>query len=85
MDNERRADLGRMAIEHVATITNVAVVEDTQTAVTDVLAYVAHLCDRLGLPAGVVFSDGLSSYEGDFEDGPRAQRALDPTLPLVEQ
>lgn len=84
MDNERRADLGQLAVISAAHITNVARVESAQTAITDVLAYIAHLCDRYGLSAGVVFSDGLASYEGDAEDGPPAARTLDPEDPLID-
>jgi len=77
MDNERRADLGRMAVERPATETGVWEADDRQTAVTDVLAYIAHYCDRLGLDANHVFADGIHSYIGDFEDGPRAKKGDD--------
>lgn len=83
MDNERRADLGRIAVEAAASITNVGRVEDTQTAITDVLAYVAHLCDRYALVPEAVFMAGLRSYQGDAEDGPPAQSVLDASRPLM--
>lgn len=85
MDNERRADLGAMAVIVAATETNVAVVDDAETAVRDVLAYVAHFCDRLGLDPNDTFAAAFHSYIGDMEDGPQARRRLDPTLPLAKQ
>lgn len=70
--NERRADLGAIAIMAAGTETNVADVEPAETAIRDVLAYVAHLCDRLGLSPRETFDLGLESYWGDYEDGPKA-------------
>lgn len=84
LDNEDRATLGADAVSIAARQTNVAVVESAQTAVTDVLAYVAHFCDRLGLDARATFDAGLRSYEGDFEDGPAARHTLDAELPLAD-
>ncbi|MCA1571024.1 MAG: hypothetical protein LC798_12025 [Chloroflexi bacterium] len=84
LDNEGRATLGADAVSIAARQTNVAVVESAQTAVTDVLAYVAHFCDRLGLNPRETFDAGLRSYEGDFEDGPAARPTLDAELPLAE-
>jgi hypothetical protein len=84
MDNERRADLGQQAVLGVATETNVAKVEEGQTAVIDVLAYVAHFCDRLDLDPRAIFASALESYEGDFEDGPAAKATLDAAVPLAE-
>ncbi len=83
MDNERRADIGEQMIRGGAQETRVDRQEDAETAVTDCLAYVAHFCDRLGLEARSVFADGLRSYEGDFEDGPAAEKTMDPEDPLV--
>jgi hypothetical protein len=74
MDNERRADLGRLAIGAAADETNVSKVEGVGTCVTDVLAYIAHFCDRIGADPREMFEDGLRSYEGDFEDGEGAKR-----------
>jgi hypothetical protein len=42
MDHERRADLGREAVAAAATQTNVLAAEPALTAITDVLAYLAH-------------------------------------------
>jgi hypothetical protein len=85
MINERRADLGFDAIWAAASKTNVHTQDDTRTAITDVLAYVAHFCDRCGLVPEIMFDEGLRSYYGDFEDGPAATANLDHTLPLVDQ
>lgn len=76
--NERRADLGRAAVS-AARQTDV---ESAATAVVDVLAYIAHFCDRLGLDPNAAFEDGLRCYEGDAEDGPPAQTSLDARAPL---
>lgn len=83
MDNERRADLGFDAVYAAAAQTNVHTQEDAYTALTDVLSYICHYCDRLGLNAAAVLDDAHLSYEGDFEDGPRAERTLDPNHPMV--
>lgn len=85
IDNERRADLGESAVMAAAVETNVAQVEDAETAVRDVLAYIAHFCDRLGLDPDTVFRSALGSYEGDFDDGPPAKQSLDAEAPLAEQ
>jgi hypothetical protein len=85
MDNERRADLGATAVITAATITNVARMEAAETAICDVLAYIAHFCDRCGLDPRSAFTDGLRFYAGDFEDGPIAARVVDCELPLTEQ
>lgn len=82
MDNERRADLGRMAVFAPAVMTNVARVDDTETAITDVLAYVAHFCDRCALDPEAVFEAALRSYYGDSDDGPRALQTVDAKMPL---
>jgi hypothetical protein len=84
LDNEARADYGRHAIMTVARKTNVATVEPAATAVTDVLAYIAHFCDRLGLDPADMFDAGLHSYQGDSEDGPPAEHRLDPSNPLSD-
>lgn len=79
--NEERADYGGDAIAEVARRTGVATAEPVETAIRDVLAYVAHFCDRCGLDPAQTFRLALDySYEGDFEDGPRARpiAALDP-------
>ena len=85
MDNEDRADLGMIAVMAAATLTNVAAAEWAGTALTDVLSYMAHLCDRLGLDPRRVFAEGIESYEGDFEDGPRAAQTLEADRSLEEQ
>jgi hypothetical protein len=72
MDNEKRATIGQNMVALGATDTNVINVECIRTCVLDTLAYVAHFCDRVGLDPHDAFMDGLESYEGDFEDGPRA-------------
>lgn len=74
IDNERRADLGADAIHAAAIQTGVIAQEPIATAIIDVLAYVAHLCDRVGLDPRRTFEAGLQSYVGDFEDGPQAIR-----------
>lgn len=84
MDNERRADLGADAIMAAASQTNVHRADVAEAAVTDVLAYIAHFCDRLGLDPEATFDRGLDSYTGDSEDGPGAKRRLDPSVPLAE-
>jgi hypothetical protein len=85
MDNERRADLGEMAIMVAASQTSVAAVETAETAVVDVLAYVAHFCNRLRLEPDVMFQRGLNSYDGDSEDGPPAAPKMDPEQSLLAQ
>ena len=76
MDNEDRADLGTI---------EVMAADEAQTAISDVLAYVAHLCDRCGLDPAQMFDNGLCSYDGDFEDGPRAVHTFDADRSLAEQ
>jgi hypothetical protein len=85
MDNEDRADLGEIAVMAAATVTRVAAAEWARTAVVDVVSYVAHLCDRLGLDPRVIFDEGLESYNGDFEDGPGAAHTLEADRSLEEQ
>ena len=70
MDNERRAGLGATAVMTSATITNVARMEAAETAISDVLAYIAHFCDRCGLGPRSAFTDGLRSYAGTSRTGP---------------
>ena len=82
-NNEQRADLGEMAVRRAAVETNVVVVDPVQTAITDVLAYIAHFCDRCGLDPRAVFEAGLWRYDGDSEDGPPARPVIDPERPLV--
>lgn len=82
-DNERRADLGATAVFHAATLTNVAQVEPAETAVIDVLAYVLHFCDRLGLDPYEIAERAQFSYRGDFEDGPPAVAKCDAEEPLA--
>jgi hypothetical protein len=73
MDNNRRADLGLEAVRAAAESTNVWNVEDAETSITDVLSYIAHLCDACGMVPEHVFNSALTSYEGDSEDGPPAK------------
>lgn len=84
MDNERRADLGAVAVWHPADQTGVASHgEPAGTAVVDVLAYILHFCDRLGLDPQATIDRALTTYNGDFEDGPPAAKVItDPTLAL---
>jgi hypothetical protein len=84
VDNEDRADLGAMAVMAAAMVTEVAR-DEADTAISDVLSYVAHLCDRLGLNPAEMFASGLESYDGDFEDGPRAAHTLKADRSLEEQ
>jgi hypothetical protein len=85
IDNERRADLGQNAIQAAADDTGVWDGDYAETAVTDVLAYIGHFCDRLGIDVRETFEHGIRSYRGDFEDGPRAMVTLDPERPLSDQ
>lgn len=85
IDNERRADIGRIAVTAGATETRVIQEEPAHTCVVDVLAYIAHFCDRLGLDPEVTFYRALESYEGDSEDGPKANRTLAYERKLTEQ
>jgi hypothetical protein len=77
MDNERRADLGIASVRAAASVTNVWRVEPIETSITDVLAYIAHTCDRFGLDPELMFEAGLNSYRGDSEDGPPARELAD--------
>jgi hypothetical protein len=83
-DNEDRADLGAIAVMAAATVTEVAR-DEANTAICDVVSYIAHLCDRCGLDPKEMFASGLESYDGDFEDGPRAAHTLDADRSLEEQ
>jgi hypothetical protein len=85
IDNEDRADLGVIAVMAAATLTGVAIAEEADTAICDVISYIAHLCDRLGLDPAETFADGLESYDGDFEDKPRAAHTLNADRSLEEQ
>jgi hypothetical protein len=58
--------------------------EAAVTAVIDVLADVAHACDRLGLDPDDVFACALRSYQGDFSARPRAKATLDAEASLTE-
>jgi hypothetical protein len=73
LDNEDRADYGENAVVAVGSETNVITQDDISTTITDVLAYIAHFCDRVGIDPEETFKSGLQSYEGDFEDGPPAE------------
>jgi hypothetical protein len=84
VDNEDRADLGAIAVMAAAKVTGVAR-DEADTAISDVLSYIAHLCDRLGLDPREMFANGLESYDGDFEDGPRADHTLNAERSLEEQ
>ncbi len=84
MDNEDRADLGVIAVMAAATMTGVAK-DEADTAIRDVVSYIAHLCDRLGIDPAEMFASGLESYAGDFEDGPRAAHTLEAGRSLEEQ
>jgi hypothetical protein len=84
IDNEDRADLGTMAVMAAATVTGVAT-DEADTAIRDVISYIAHLCDRLGIDPAEMFASGLESYDGDFEDGPRAAHTLRADRSLEEQ
>lgn len=79
LDNEDRADLGVRAVRAAARLTNVWTQETASTSIKDVLAYIAHACDRAGLAPEAMFEGGLESYQGDFEDGPPAREMFDGT------
>ncbi len=68
-DNADRARYGLDAVAAVALRTGVAH-DDPATAISDVLAYIAHACDALGLDPLELFKDGHWSYCDDREDGP---------------
>jgi hypothetical protein len=84
IDNEDRADLGVIAVMAAATVTGVAI-EEADTAICDVVSYIPNLCDRCGLDAKEMFANGLESYDGDFEDGPRAAHTFKGDRSLAEQ
>ncbi len=84
IDNEDRADLGEIAVMAAATVTGVAK-DEAGTAICDVGSYIAHLCDRCGLDPKEMFARALESYDGDFEDGPRAAHTLNADRSLEEQ
>ena len=84
IDNEDRADLGAITVLPGARLTGVAT-DEADTAISQVLSYIAHLCDRLGLDPAGMFASGLESYDGDFEDGPRAAHTLRADRSLEEQ
>jgi len=71
--NEQRADWGEDAVHCAAKQTGVWDNDDAESAVSDVLAYIAHYCDRLGIDPEATFTRGLNSYTGDFEDGPKVE------------
>lgn len=83
--NVARADWGQSIVQHGAQLTNVWTQEPAGTAVIDVLAYIAHFCDRLGLDPGETFDSGLMSYRGDEEDGAFVTQSLSAIAPLAEQ
>jgi hypothetical protein len=85
IDNEDRADLGARAVMAATTVTEVAAKDEADTAICDVLSDIAHFCDRCGLDPREMFDDGLDSYDGDFEDGPRAAHTLKADRSLEEQ
>jgi hypothetical protein len=68
-----------------AEMTNIASVEPAEAVMSDVLAYMAHFCDRCGLEARAMFERGLRSYEGDSEDGPGAAHSLGSEVALAGQ
>lgn len=84
MSNNDRADLGAEAVMAAAALTNVHSQEGTETAITDVLSYIAHLCDRCDLDPQSTFTAGLHSYMGDEADGPFVSAAWDPKARLVD-
>lgn len=71
--NEDRADLGSRAVRSVVNdqgwkgLPAVTVIEDT-------LAYIAHLCDRYGLPPAHTFQEAIRRYHHRIEEGPGAER-----------
>jgi hypothetical protein len=85
IDNEDRADLGAITVLPAAALTEVDTKEEADTAIIQVLSYVAHLCDRFGLDPEKMFANGLESYDGDFEDGSRAAHTLRADRSLKEQ
>ena len=67
--NERRAHWGAQAVYAAGTSTNVWNVEDAETTITDVMAYILHFANRCGIGAEWITSRALDSYYGDYEDG----------------
>ncbi len=84
MDNERRADIGESAVYRGASMTGVHEAECVETAITDVLAYIAHFCARCQLDASITFARALNSYREDAEDGPFAEQTIDPADRLAD-
>jgi hypothetical protein len=64
--NETRADLGFAAVEGAATRTDVWDGLPAVTAIEDVLSFIAHACDRVGLNPVETFCDGLKTYRDDL-------------------
>lgn len=81
--NEVRADRGAAAV-----LFGCADVDslDLHTALSDVLANLAHLAQRAGLDPDPLFERALRSWRGDFEDGPPVKVNLDASqlLPRVK-
>ncbi len=73
-DNADRARYGLDAVARVALRAGSAE-EDPATAITDVLAYIAHACDALGIDPRTAFAAAYESYRGDGEDGPSLRDA----------
>ena len=78
--NEERADLGAKAVQTVTHggVPAVATIEDT-------LAYIAHLCDRCGLPAAATFHEALRRYHHRLEETARAQQLGDGEIESIEE
>lgn len=64
--NVIRAEKGRAA---VASATEPDL--DLETAVSDTIADVLHLCDQVGLDGPRLLKAGMDAHDGDMEDGPR--------------
>lgn len=76
--NESRADLAETALivatDRAAEDTNG---EDVWTDVSDLLANIAHFCDRAGIDFHAAVDHAYHAYEGDSEDGPDTERDYD--------
>jgi len=69
--NETRADLGFAAVEGAATTTGVWDGLPAVTAIEDVLSFIAHACDRVGLNPVETFCDGLKTYREEVQEAGR--------------
>jgi hypothetical protein len=71
MNSEQRADLAIRGLRAIAIRDGSWSTLPAETAISDALANIAHLCDRLGIDAGTLFDHALNVHQGDLtEDRP---------------